>query len=316
MKVYIPHTFDDYLKLSGKRLFCHRLGQSLLSKGVNVVNDDSVDICLDIVSFSNRKAKKHIIRIDGLCHDIKLNWKCKNKKIEASRRKASGIIFQSFHSLKLFTSFIGEFNKPFKIIHNGTDPSFYNDKKPFHTDKNIFLTFARWRPHKRLKEIMECFIKADIPNSQLIVAGDDSKSGVVNLSSFYDHPKIKYVGVLNQNELASYIKAAIATIHLCWFDACPNGVVESLIAGTPVITNNVGGTHELIELTKGGYIARIDKEYNYKPCDLYNPPKFDTEKVVEKLWKCFETRPKPKTDSLLIDNIADSYLEFFEEILK
>jgi glycosyltransferase involved in cell wall biosynthesis len=95
-------------------------------------------------------------------------------------------------------------------------------------------------------------------------------------------------------------------------------VVESLCAGVPVVSNNVGGTPELLRAVGlERFICDIDKPYDYTPIRLYHPPPIDRSIVAEKLkliaknsWVDFDNR------ALRIGNIARQYLAFFERLMR
>ena len=128
------------------------------------------------------------------------------------------------------------------------------------------------------------------------------------------NPSIKFLGHVPQDVLASYLKTSIASIHLCWFDSCPNSVIESIIAGVPVISNNVGGTWEIVG-PSGGYVCDVDSPYDMSPVDLYNPPQINRGRIAAALRDCVKKQPSVKKDRVLINNIADQYLQFMKELL-
>ena len=49
MKVLIPHTFSDPTTLSGKSLFCYRLGRALQNKEVDVYSDVGAEVDIAFV---------------------------------------------------------------------------------------------------------------------------------------------------------------------------------------------------------------------------------------------------------------------------
>ena len=135
----------------------------------------------------------------------------------------------------------------------------------------------------------------------------------VSSNKIFSDKRVKYLGSINQSESAAYLKAADAFIHLCWFDNCPNGVVEAIVAGTPVITNNVGGTHEIVR-PSGGMVCDVDRPYDLSPVRLYKPPAIDRNLIAEAMIKCSINSPKIKSDHVAIELIARKYLEFFKKV--
>lgn len=319
MKVWIENSDKNSNQLKGKALFCNRLGTALKKKGVEVIADPSVktDISINVIRLKHHNSKIRILRLDGVWHDTAKKFKEKNKNIAQSLHRANGVVYQSHFSRRMGDRYLGEAKVPTVVIPNGSDAYYYEKIKPAKLrQKNIVIAFSKWRPHKRLRDIIMSFMLADIQDGILIIAGDLSRSGLskIEIESYTKHPSIHYVGNLPQKKLASFLIAAKASIHLCWFDSCPNSVVEAIVAGVPVVCNNVGGTWELV-MPSGGYICAIDTPYDMRPVDLYRPPKIDKGKVAEQLIKCIKEEPKVNKEHVLIENIANQYLKFMMELI-
>ncbi len=323
MKVLIPHTHSDSNQLNGKSLFCHRLGQELLRRGVDVTDNrrDKTDIALNVIRLQNTNARINVLRLNGVYHNSAQDYEKKNANIKLSLQRADAVIYQSYHAKKLCDTFIGKAYVPSTIIFNGADPEYYKQFEPIKSLKNnkVVLAFAKWRPHKRLHDIIESFLLAEVEDSILLIAGDITKSGVSSdqIDFYSPYSNIHFLGNLDQQQLGSYIKSADVTMHLCWFDACPNSVVESLCANVPVITNNVGGTRELLQETRSSVlVCHVDEPYDYKPVDLYNPPAIDRNIVADKIRQALEHLPRIDSTKLHISSTADKYIKFFENLLK
>ena len=318
MKVWIESSRVNPNKISGKALFGYRLGQALEKKGVTVVDGTATaDVSINIIRIKHRKSKVKILRLDGVWHNTGQDYIKKNEAIQRSIRKADGIVFQSQFSSRMGERYLGTPLCPVKVIYNGSDPDFYEKADPIlPLHKHLIVAFSKWRPHKRLRDIIKSFLLAEIPDSVLYVAGDLDNSGISSKQKIrlMGEDNIRFIGKKNQRELASYLKVAKASLHLCWFDSCPNSVVEAIVAGVPVVCNNVGGTPELVE-PSGGYVCDIDRPYDMEPVDLYHPPEIDRWKVASQLIKAVNEQPVVKKDHVLIDNIADQYLKFMEELL-
>ena len=321
MKVYIPGISGGNPK-TGKGFFAYRLSLAMKKNGVDVSDDVSAsyDIALSIIkNKSHVKTRKNILRLDGAYHDKYMNYKKPNKEIARELRSSDGIVYQSVFSKKICDTFVGVFNGPTSIIHNGADPDWFRVRQPHGCAdaEHVFMTASRWRPHKRIVDIMESFLLADIDDSILFVAGDivGSKVKPSVMKKYFYNPKIKFLGKMDQINLACHLVASKGFIHLCWFDNCPNSVVESICAGLPVVTNNVGGTHEIVR-PSGGIVCEIDKPYNFKPCDLYHPPSIDRQIVADAIRYIAYNDMVITNEHVRIDNIARQYITFFEEVLK
>lgn len=288
---------------SGKHKFLHRLAKEFKAKGIKVV-DNNADILLHIGrNISKKKAKKVVMRVDGLILNKAQSYKKKNDKILRYINKSDAIIYQSLFCERSYRKFLGV-KKKNKIIFNGANPNEFlpRDKK------NFFLANCRWRPHKREKQTCESFIAALERglDSDLIVAGNADKT--------IEHPRIRYAGWIHPNTLRRMLSEAIATIHLSWLDWCPNSMVESIVAGCPIIYSDSGGSSEV----GFGYGIGIDDDnWDFKnPCYLYNPPKMDENDIIAAMFDLKNSDIKINGKEFHVSNIADEYILFFREVLE
>lgn len=303
----------DGIKETGKGLFFGRLSKEMKNQGITIISDLELahDISLQAVIQTPTNTKKYVIRLDGIWNNTEMDFNKENKKIIGSLSRANGIIYQSNFSKIMCDKYLGIPNKEYAIIGNGAP---IDDAQK--TNEKIVFVSSRWRPHKRLEDAIETFLLADISDSLLWVAGNLELCGIKEskLKEYRHNPRIFFLGVLNEKQMKTCLRKAMAFIHLCWLDYCPNGVVEALAAGLPVITNNVGGTCELVE-NSGGFVLPLDKDYDLMPCQLYSPPKIDRNQVAEALRFCFLNEIYVKNDHIDIRKIAAKYIRFFESLL-
>jgi glycosyltransferase involved in cell wall biosynthesis len=311
MKVYLP-TSDD--AKTGKGLFINRLSKEL-SNYTEVTNkSEKCDIALHLIKIEKVNAKHHIIRYDGVYHNTDQDYKHINKEISKHMKNAHGVVYQSEFSKIMCKKYLGKFTGPSAVIHNGIDISSFNNVKPMDSPyKYNIMAVSRWRPHKRLRDIIESFLLANINDSMLWVAGELDNSGL-SKKDINRYSKVKFLGRIDQSTLTRYYKLCNASIHLCWFDCCPNSVVEAIAANCVIISNNVGGTPELTKKSNG-IICNIDAPYDYKPVKLYNPPKINRSIVAEAIQLACKGI-KVENQFIDIKNIAKQYLEFFNEVNK
>ena len=313
MIIHIENSSKDINTLQGKSLFCNKLAKIFKRQGITIIDDVNAyaDASINVIRIKHQNSKVRILRLDGIWHDTGKNYVQKNLTIKNDLMRADAVIYQSQYAKLMADKYLGIANKPTAVIFNGSEIQKYDYGKGSH-----FITFSKWRPHKRLQDTIESFLLAGIPDCKLIVAGDYKNCGIEKkmLDKYISHPSISYVGNIDQKILDYYLCDAIGSIHLCWFDACPNSVVEALCHNVPVITNNVGGTKELVE-PASGYVCEVDKPYDMNPVDLYHPPKINRRIVANAIWKCYEERPVVKNDHLDIENIAEQYLTFIKGLL-
>jgi glycosyltransferase involved in cell wall biosynthesis len=293
---------------TGKGFFLSRLTREFKKMGIKVTADPNkkVDITLGIGKFIFKPKGKAILRLGDIHKTTTENYKKLNKRKTGALKMADGVIFQSKYSRKLSRHFLGKEKCPSTVIFNGADPEYYRDipakESPF--KYNFLCSTRKWLPQKRLKYAIKAFKRANIPDSCLWIAGI-----VLGNEKKHKADNVKFVGLLDNKTLGSYYKLCNAMIDVTYLSACPNNVVESLVAGCPVICTNQGGT---IELTGWG---RMDKPYNFKPINLDRPPKLDVEKLATMFHLISEKEPI-EAEHLYISNIARQYVKFFRKVLE
>ena len=301
----------------GRGIFLSKLFNELKISNVTVTDcpEERHDISLHIAKIRIKTHSKKILRIDGVPHG-KDSCKKYNEKLISNFHEFDGVIYQSKFTKRLVDRYLGEFKKKSKIIYNGSPLNYYNVENAEKEYKYNFVCIARWRIVKRLEDIIESFLLADLEDSCLFVVGDLEKNSISdeNMERYNEIENIKFLGKIDNKRLGYYFAICDACIHLCWTDCCPNTVIESLTSGCPVICNNIGGTPELVSLA-GGIICDIDQEYDLEPVVMFNIPKIDRSKVAEAIIKSTEKKIIVDGRCFDIKNIAKQYLDFFHEIL-
>ena len=304
---------------TGKGFFLSRLAKEFDRIGIKVTADPKkkVDITLGVGKFIFPPIVKAILRLGDIHKDSNENYKKLNKRKKNALKIADGVIYQSKYSRKLTHSFIGKEKCPSTVIFNGASPEFYKDIKPKDSPfkYNFLASTRKWLTQKRLKQTIKAFKEADIPDSCLWIAGI-----VLGGEKKYKSKNIRFLGLLDGKELGSYYKLCDAMIDITFLSACPNNVVEALVAGCPVICGDQGGT---IELTGGSWDIET-KKYDFKPINLKKPPKIKMDELVRVIR--FHTLGPPDRnfpneaferlqERLHIDTIAKKYDQFFRKVL-
>jgi glycosyltransferase involved in cell wall biosynthesis len=290
---------------SGKHKFFIRLAREMESRGIKIDNKKP-----DVYVFlpSDRmcsKAKVNIVRLDGLIMNKRWNYKAKNRVIRRSIVSSKGIIYQGEFCHKAYRNFLQVEKTPYTIIPNGVSPNEFLPRDV----KDYFLANCKWRPHKRLKEIVKSYLRS----LKMGVTADLLITGEPDFE--YEHPKVKYLGWVGRDKLKKLLAGAIASLHLSWLDWCPNSMVEAIVARCPVIYTISGGHPEL---GIGSGIGVKDTEWKFNVIDLYDPPPIDRNSVAEAMFFLESNKDMtyPKRDDLDISTVCDKYLEYFKKLLK
>lgn len=288
---------------SGKHKFLARLADAFRAKGIRIVYRDNADVFLHICrNFEDgKKCEVKIARVDGLILNKKQGYAKQNKKLKRAIKKSDGVIYQGSFCKEAYERFL-RINKTSASILNGASSSDFLPRNP----ENFFLACCKWRPHKRLNTICESYLVGMEKglDADLVVVGKPPEC--------LNHPRIKYLGWVGSNQLAELLSKAIATVHLSWLDWCPNSMVESAIAGCPIIYTNSGGSGEV---GKNAGLEVNDTQWNFKPVDLYNPPPVDIDQVSSHMITLKKNSYYVSKPELDIQYVADRYIEFFNKVL-
>jgi glycosyltransferase involved in cell wall biosynthesis len=305
MKIQFFHS-----KHGGPSVFMRRLRHYLVDHYDVKVTDKNPDLYLSAVWRGNPpKGVKVIHRVDN-CYFDKLNKDRIrfNNKIKNAIKKADGVIYQSTFSLGMCNKILGVRGSKIATIHNGFDQSICSNIAPFrHKHKHLFVACALWRPIKRPQAIMRAFIKAEIPNSALVMIGDGIKKRPSNSN-------IICTGKLKPRETYQYYKAATAIVHISRMESCPNSVIEGLSFGKPIVCNNAGGTKEIV--SSDGIIVKIDPPDNFKMFSMRDPESIDVKKVALAMREVVGRKWSIRRPDLSMSNCVEQYYSFFKTVIK
>lgn len=303
MKIVIQHKARPN---TGKGQFVLRLIPALKRAGCEVTGDiaEQADIALHIgrVKYKSR-ATKNVIRVGPACIDVNKKWGVINREKAKSVKACDAVVYQSSYSRDIYHTLVSRAKDLETVIFNGADPAWY---KTFGVHEscfkyNILASTRKWIPQKRLGSIVES-VKG-MQDTRLWIAGEtDYRSKDLS---------VKVLGNIGQERLARLYGLCDCMVHLTWVDACPNSVVEALVADCPVVCTNQGGTAELVK--QNGIVVE-DKPFKMRPVNLNKPPKINVRKEIEKILHeplTFKAPPK----WVYIDTIARQYIEFFTKVL-
>jgi len=256
---------------SGPNGFAVKLSNELGSLGHTVSDLKSLsfepDIQLSFIS-SNFKIAPIVQRLDGIYFNSNQDFKLLNSSLRSTYEQCEAVIFQTDFNKKLIESWFGIHDNSY-IIRNGTPVDIVNSISPLssshleHYD-NIWTCASSWRPHKRLDENVKYFLEFSSEKDCLVIAGENPDK--------FAHPRIYYAGHLNWIDLISLFKISDYFLHLSWLDHCPNVVIDARVCGCHIICSSAGGTQEICG-TNSTIIQ--EEEWDYKPVELYKPPKMD-----------------------------------------
>lgn len=194
-------------------------------------------------------------------------------------------------------SFFKDF--PVKVINNGIDLNIF---KPTESDfrekygcenKYIVLGVAfGWGERKGLDVFCKLAKRLDGEKYKIILVGTDD-----SVDKLLPENIISIHRTANQTELAEIYTAADILVNPTREENYPTVNMESVACGTPVLTFNTGGSHEMLDETCGAVVA-----------------KDDTDAMYNEIIRICETKPYSKDDCLKRAESFDKNEKFREYI--
>jgi len=201
-----------------------------------------------------------------------------------------------------------------KKIYNGILPKkehYYNPQK-----EKYFLCASRVsqeKGHHEVIEILAEFYKEHC-DYKLIIAGFGNDKYIKRLHNLTINlgceEYVEFIGFKNKEELSELFKNATALIVNSKFEGLGRMTVEALFCGCLVIGKNTGGTKEILELTRGGFL--YDNKYglikHMKEIILLTC----TEKYKEMVFKAQEQ----VVEKFSIEQNTKQTIDFYDQIVK
>ena len=284
---------------NGPNSFARKLTPYIIGAGHELADVKNADVSLCFIESPYKDLQvPRAQRLDGIYYNTRFDYKSQNKNIQRTYNESQGIIYQSYYGKELITKFFGDHQNG-TVIHNGADVQTINSIEPMRNDvkdRRIWSCAASWRPHKRLNENIRYFLEHKSEKDILIVAGN------VIAAEKLDDPSIFYMGNFSQNQLYAVYKASEFFLHLGYLDCCPNVVVDARACGAQVICTTSGGTKEV---AGPNAILIPEEEWNFKPIDLYSPPKLSFDTKLQNSWDV----------DYNMEVISTQYINFLESLI-
>jgi glycosyltransferase involved in cell wall biosynthesis len=307
MKVF-THNFNPTSN-SGPNKFSRQLFNTMIKNhDIDIVNNQSdADVEFALIQMESLNTSPLVMRLDGIYFNSDQDYHQQNSPIKLTYDRASAVIYQSKFNKELTERWFGN-HKNGHVIHNAPDLEVLSRIEPirlFEKDDmnnlDIWCCASSWRPHKRLEENLRYFYEKASSESLMIVAGSNPDFKAIEKYNKKTNGRIFYAGELDYHSLLGLYKKSSTFIHLAYLDHCPNVVVDAQALGCHVVCASSGGTSEIVS----DGIVIPDKDWDFSPIKLYEPPKLD-----------FSSYYVIKKDPLEeIQAVAQKYYEVFQDLL-
>ena len=235
-----------------------------------------------------------------------------NQRLQMDLLMSNWVVYQSHFSKDIADSFLYNRVNNFSIIPNGVNekvfiPSDAKNKKP------VLLMFATFRD----KDVFRCCLKAFLIlknqiECRLRIIGPFTDSIESELISWIeennlDTTEVEILGKLSFQDLPKAIATCDIMLFLKAGDSCPNGILESMSCGLPVVCNDWGGSKELVGnagiVIKGSkclYDDKLSSEAAAAVLSILEKKEYFSSTARERVEKYFS-----------VDSMVNNYMKIF-----
>lgn len=171
-------------------------------------------------------------------------------------------LFKNDNSYKYFSK---EGYKNNYVIENACNDDFF-ENIDFDNKKKIFLYVGNYCDRKNQELALKAFYDADLIDFGLVFIGsqkNDYCNKLINLNNSlknqYGNHNVEILYGVPREKISEYTKNAYACVISSNYEYYPITIVESLAAGNPFISTDVG----IVNLLPGGVIANTQEEISY-----------------------------------------------------
>ncbi|MFW2002449.1 glycosyltransferase family 4 protein [Acinetobacter ursingii] len=126
-----------------------------------------------------------------------------------------------------------------KVVYNGVSSAFHQDVQPYLPGFSYIFIVGNRKKHKNEDRALRAFAKANIDkNIHVLFSGKPSDQLLNTAKELQIEDRVKFLGRLSEEELASTYKGAICLLFPSLYEGFGLPAIEAMACGTPVITSN------------------------------------------------------------------------------
>ncbi|WEH91632.1 glycosyltransferase family 1 protein [Acinetobacter soli] len=131
-------------------------------------------------------------------------------------------------------------------MYNGVSSAFHKDVQPYLPGFPYIFIVGNRKLHKNEDRALRAFAQADIDkNIHVLFSGKPSDQLVSTAKELQIEDRVKFLGRLSEDELASTYKGALCLLFPSLYEGFGLPVIEAMACGTPVITSNTTSLAEI-----------------------------------------------------------------------
>ena len=192
------------------------------------------------------------------------------------------------------------------VINNGIRLERFKDIKPKEPDGWIDIgAVVRIAPIKDIKTLIYAFseLKHSVPHARLHILGDvDDKPYNEECHQLVDYLKTQDIIFVGNTDVAEYFKKLDFTILTSISEGQPLAVLESMAAGRPVVSTDVGSCRELLDGRRGD---------NSGSCGFICPPMDPGALAYAMKRMCVDDERRKNMSGVGLERVKDGYTQDF-----
>jgi len=143
------------------------------------------------------------------------------------------------------------------LIHNGINTDLFERKELSQPNDTVTITFVgRLVYGKGVQDLILSFSEiVKESKARLLIVGDGSyRPELERLAQKTDKGNIIFLGQKTRGEIAEILSTSDIFVNPSYSEGLPTSVLEAGAAGLPIVATDVGGTREIIEDGKSGFL--------------------------------------------------------------
>lgn len=195
-----------------------------------------------------------------------------------------------------------------EVIHSAFDPREILEPQNKPVSNELILGYlGRLEKNKGIELLLNIFHTLEYPNVHLWVGGTGIESFESKIKSVYSDPRINYLGFVKPKNFYPFIDLLIQPS--LWHEPLSRTIIEAYSWGKPVLVSNRGGTPEIVEDGRTGFIFDPDN-----PKDLRDKIRYVIQLpgILTKMGKSASEKSK----EFLPDVIAKKHITFYQKVLE
>lgn len=260
------------------------------------------NVCTHVITLRNFPKEDIFTRMNYLpallAYNIHINTLLKADNIVACSNTIRDKMKFRYPNINITSIQNGVDIEKFKKV-NSEEKSKLREKYGISKDKIVFISTSSFIPRKRIEETIIAFNNAKLSNKHLLLLGVGTEYETL-YNKYNSNKDIEFIG--KTDKVLEYLQLSDVFISSSESEGLPNGVIEAISCGLPVILSNIPQHKEVLE--EIGCLEWLYKLGNIE----------ELKKRIEKI-QIGSKDYKIEESNLTMKNMSQQYARYYQEIL-